>query len=436
MNGQFCIERVGRFVFEEHDFLRRWEGQREYKKVLTPVSTDMLGRIFNGFRNRSIRAKAYQADEEEKKIKDPRRIYYGKTQDCYEVLAPLSRWLYIRVDGNKRTLLCLWQDERGQSNVTPEVKKALEWKDYLGLFFVSDDEAETLWPSICRSEQTELLYENYVLEEEYHASKTSLLQRLTVQGAKIDPKDVVIAGPKHKDPNNDCSVSDLQDSGSKNKLKQQKKDNSVGMSHENPFWNCELKEKENEKPTILMTESVVNEDLEKKVKKSPFSGFIEWKKSNASEKGWTVSYEEFQTTMKVGTEWTKASLVPLLSRLLHMRKLPMPPFVLTSTGLWLEMDSHVRKPVVEMVVVEAVVVGCDFLGPLVDPTLQVPLDEIQVDAKLNFVEILEREFKKLKRSKIAIVKVQWNSKHGPEFTWEHEDQMKLKYPHLFSDVSS
>ncbi|GJV67374.1 putative reverse transcriptase domain-containing protein [Tanacetum coccineum] len=47
---------------------------------------------------------------------------------------------------------------------------------------------------------------------------------------------------------------------------------------------------------------------------------------------------------------------------------------------------------------------------LADPTLQVPLDEIQVDAKLNFVEepveILEREFKKLKRSRIAIVKIQ------------------------------
>ncbi|GJU15132.1 putative reverse transcriptase domain-containing protein [Tanacetum coccineum] len=46
---------------------------------------------------------------------------------------------------------------------------------------------------------------------------------------------------------------------------------------------------------------------------------------------------------------------------------------------------------------------------LADLTLQVPLDEIQVDAKLNFVEehveILEREFKKLKRSRIAIVKV-------------------------------
>ncbi|GJY05186.1 hypothetical protein Tco_0371126 [Tanacetum coccineum] len=45
---------------------------------------------------------------------------------------------------------------------------------------------------------------------------------------------------------------------------------------------------------------------------------------------------------------------------------------------------------------------------LADPTLQVPLDEIRVDAKINFieepVEILEREFKKLKRSRIAIVK--------------------------------
>ncbi|GJT09999.1 putative reverse transcriptase domain-containing protein [Tanacetum coccineum] len=51
-------------------------------------------------------------------------------------------------------------------------------------------------------------------------------------------------------------------------------------------------------------------------------------------------------------------------------------------------------------------------------------------------EILEREFKKLKRSRIAIVKVRWNSKRGPEFTWEREDQMKLNYPHLFSDVSS
>nr|GEW88611.1 retrotransposable element Tf2 [Tanacetum cinerariifolium] len=77
---------------------------------------------------------------------------------------------------------------------------------------------------------------------------------------------------------------------------------------------------------------------------------------------------------------------------------------------------------------------------LADPTLQVPLDEIRVDDKFNFmeetVEILEREFKKLKRSKIAIVKVRWNLIRGPEFTWERKDQMKLKYPHLFSDINS
>ncbi|GKA36702.1 hypothetical protein Tco_0723267 [Tanacetum coccineum] len=77
---------------------------------------------------------------------------------------------------------------------------------------------------------------------------------------------------------------------------------------------------------------------------------------------------------------------------------------------------------------------------LADPTLHIPLDEIRIDAKLNFVEepveILEREFKKLKWSRIAIVKARWNSKRGPEFTWEREDQMKLKYPRLFSSSTS
>nr|GFA78769.1 putative reverse transcriptase domain-containing protein [Tanacetum cinerariifolium] len=76
---------------------------------------------------------------------------------------------------------------------------------------------------------------------------------------------------------------------------------------------------------------------------------------------------------------------------------------------------------------------------LADPTQQMPLYEIRVDAKLNFIEepvgILDKEFKKVKRSRIAIVKVRWNSKRGLEFTWEREDQMKLKYSHLFSDIS-
>ncbi|GJU78204.1 hypothetical protein Tco_1275274 [Tanacetum coccineum] len=45
---------------------------------------------------------------------------------------------------------------------------------------------------------------------------------------------------------------------------------------------------------------------------------------------------------------------------------------------------------------------------------------------------LKKCVKKWKRSRIAIVKVRWNSKRGPEFTWEREDQMRLKYLHLFS----
>ncbi|GKB81416.1 putative reverse transcriptase domain-containing protein [Tanacetum coccineum] len=43
-----------------------------------------------------------------------------------------------------------------------------------------------------------------------------------------------------------------------------------------------------------------------------------------------------------------------------------------------------------------------------------------------------REVKRLKRSRIPLVKVRWNSKRGPEFTWEREDQFRKKYPHLFS----
>ncbi|GJV05016.1 putative reverse transcriptase domain-containing protein [Tanacetum coccineum] len=64
---------------------------------------------------------------------------------------------------------------------------------------------------------------------------------------------------------------------------------------------------------------------------------------------------------------------------------------------------------------------------IADEPLAIPLDEIQVDDKLNFieepVEIMDREVKRLKQSRIPIVKVRWNSKRGPEFTWEREDQM-------------
>nr|GEU58020.1 putative reverse transcriptase domain-containing protein [Tanacetum cinerariifolium] len=67
--------------------------------------------------------------------------------------------------------------------------------------------------------------------------------------------------------------------------------------------------------------------------------------------------------------------------------------------------------------------------------LAIPLDEIKVDDKLYFieepVEIMDHEVKRLKQSRIPIVKVRWNSRRDPEFTWEREDQMQKKYPHLF-----
>nr|GEZ34778.1 putative reverse transcriptase domain-containing protein [Tanacetum cinerariifolium] len=72
---------------------------------------------------------------------------------------------------------------------------------------------------------------------------------------------------------------------------------------------------------------------------------------------------------------------------------------------------------------------------MADEPLAIPLDEIQVDEKLNFIEgpieIMDREVKRLKQSRIPIVKVRWNSKRGPEFYWEREDKMQKKYPHLF-----
>ncbi|GKC97861.1 hypothetical protein Tco_1168136 [Tanacetum coccineum] len=76
---------------------------------------------------------------------------------------------------------------------------------------------------------------------------------------------------------------------------------------------------------------------------------------------------------------------------------------------------------------------------LSDKSLVIPLEELRVDDKLYFVEepveVMDREIKQLKRSRIPIIKVKWNSKRGPEFTWECEDQFKQKYPHLFTKTA-
>ncbi|GJV51408.1 putative reverse transcriptase domain-containing protein [Tanacetum coccineum] len=84
-----------------------------------------------------------------------------------------------------------------------------------------------------------------------------------------------------------------------------------------------------------------------------------------------------------------------------------------------------------------------YVGPFkchADEPLAVPLDGLHLDDKLHFVEepveIVGREVKRLKQSRISLVKVRWNSKRGPEFTWEREDQFKKKYPHLFTETNT
>nr|GFB91234.1 putative reverse transcriptase domain-containing protein [Tanacetum cinerariifolium] len=75
-----------------------------------------------------------------------------------------------------------------------------------------------------------------------------------------------------------------------------------------------------------------------------------------------------------------------------------------------------------------------------DEPLAVPLDGLHFDDKLHFVkepvEIVDREVKRLKRSRIPLIKVRLNSKRGLEFTWEREDQFRKRYPHLFAKTAS
>ncbi|GKA59402.1 putative reverse transcriptase domain-containing protein [Tanacetum coccineum] len=74
---------------------------------------------------------------------------------------------------------------------------------------------------------------------------------------------------------------------------------------------------------------------------------------------------------------------------------------------------------------------------LADSNLHVPLGEVKIDKTLRFVEepvvIMDHEAKKLKCSRISIVKVRWNSKRGSEFTWERYDFIKAKYLNLVVD---
>ncbi|XP_057500024.1 uncharacterized protein LOC130784226 [Actinidia eriantha] len=136
----------------------------------------------------------------------------------------------------------------------------------------------------------ELLYAKCISEDEYHSSKRPLLQRLAVQGAEIEARDMVVSAPKEsseewsvidlKDekckeisnsktkPKNGSSVKQIFGFGSSQKSGKGKDDkglidpgpnrakNELGLSKENPFWDSHVREKESETRSILMSESL------------------------------------------------------------------------------------------------------------------------------------------------------------------------------------
>ncbi|GJZ85196.1 putative reverse transcriptase domain-containing protein [Tanacetum coccineum] len=72
-------------------------------------------------------------------------------------------------------------------------------------------------------------------------------------------------------------------------------------------------------------------------------------------------------------------------------------------------------------------------------TISHSVDGLRFNDKLHFVkervEIMDREVKRLRQICVPIVKVRWNSRRGPEFTWEREDQFRKKYPYLFTKTA-
>ncbi|KAL3530109.1 hypothetical protein ACH5RR_009431 [Cinchona calisaya] len=78
------------------------------------------------------------------------------------------------------------------TSFTPKAEKALEWKDFLSLFYVSDDEAAALWPSACRNEALDFMKKS---ESVIRRLLEALMKRLNVK--EIDEtKESLLMGSK------------------------------------------------------------------------------------------------------------------------------------------------------------------------------------------------------------------------------------------------
>ena len=70
-----------------------------------------------------------------------------------------------------------------------------------------------------------------------------------------------------------------------------------------------------------------------------------------------------------------------------------------------------------------------------DPSLIIPTEDIRINDSLSYeeipVQILDRQVRKLRTKEVASVKVLWRNQFVEEATWEAEEDMKKRYPHLF-----
>nr|GEV72821.1 putative reverse transcriptase domain, ribonuclease H-like domain, aspartic peptidase domain protein [Tanacetum cinerariifolium] len=105
-------------------------------------------------------------------------------------------------------------------------------------------------------------------------------------------------------------------------------------------------------------------------------------------------------------------------------------------------DRKCRSPVCSAEVGDAQLTGPELIHETTEKIVQIK-QRIQAaqDRQKNYadvrqpLEIMNREVKRLKQSRIPIIKVRWNSRRGPEFTWNREDQFRKKYPQLFTTTA-
>ncbi|GJY44150.1 ribonuclease H-like domain-containing protein [Tanacetum coccineum] len=98
-----------------------------------------------------------------------------------------------------------------------------------------------------------------------------------------------------------------------------------------------------------------------------------------------------------------------------------------------------RSPVCWTEVGEAQLLGLELIQETTKKIVQIKQrmqsDHDRQKSYAYLKQIVDREVKRLRKSRVPIVKVRWNSRRGPKFTWEREDQFKKKYSHLFTKTA-